>query len=150
MTSQAAWLALLGLQLPAAAAQQDALSQTRLAQGGDELSQEQLAQAVQRAEAVQEGSGGPVLSAFVDERCAACRLLMQRLRPLIDSGRLTVRWIAVQVLAPDAPASAAVRANTALLELLTGAAATPTLVYRAADGSLRIRAGSAGDLPLLP
>jgi len=107
---------------------------------------ERLAEAIGRAQAVAEGTGGPLVYAFVDPLCAACLNLRVRLRPLIEAGRLKVRWIPVQTWANSGPASQAVRANTALLALLlSGAVATPTLAYRAAQAGLRVQVGTPED-----
>jgi hypothetical protein len=109
-------------------------------------SPDRLADAIGRAQALADGTGGPMLHAFVDSRCAACVALKRRLQPLIRAGRLRVRWIPVQLPGSDAPAPEPVRANTALLTLLTGTVRTPTLAYRAGDGGLRIREGAPDDL----
>jgi len=108
---------------------------------------EQLVDAIGRAQAATEGTGGPLLHAFVDPRCGACIALKLRLEPLIRAGRLKVRWIPVQVSGNAAAAPESVQANTALLALLlSGAVLTPTLAYRAADSGLRVQVGAPDDL----
>jgi hypothetical protein len=111
-----------------------------------EADADRLAQAILRAQAQSDGTGGPVLHAFVDARCAACQLLQARLQPLIRAGRLTVRWIPVRIAAGPSPAPEPVQANTALLALLSGSVQTPTLAYRNRGGALRIRVGAPADL----
>ena len=131
------WCALLGLALPPASGAPSVWT---------DRPTDPLARAVARAQARADGVGGPLLHAFVDPRCGACQLLMERLRPLIAAGELRVRWIPVQTLGRGPPAAEAVQANTALLALLSGSVATPTLAYRTKDGTLRIHVGTPVDL----
>jgi len=113
-------------------------------------SSERLADAVMRAQAQAEGTGGPVLYAFVDPRCAACWLLRERLQPLIRAGQLRVRWIPVRIATGALPPAAeSVQANTALLSLLSGSVQTPTLAYRTGAGALRIQVGAPANLAQL-
>lgn len=134
------WCALLGLALPPASGAPSVWT---------DRSSDPLARAVARAQAHSDGVRGPLLHAFVDPRCGACQLLMERVRPLIAAGELRVRWIPVQGLSRDSPAADAVQANTALLALLSGSVATPTLAYRTRDGTLRIHVGIPVDLERL-
>jgi hypothetical protein len=134
------WCALLGLALPPASGAPSVWT---------DPSSDPLARAVARAQARADGVGGPLLHAFIDPRCAACQLLMERLRPLIAAGELRVRWIPVQALSREQPAAEPVQANTALLALLSGSVATPTLAYRTKDGTLRIHVGTPVDLESL-
>ncbi len=110
---------------------------------------ERLAAAIARAQAQADGTGGPLLHAFVDPRCGACQLLRQRLQPLIRGGQLRVRWIAVRVIDGTAPATDTVLANTALLALVSGSVQTPTLAYRDEAGALCVRVGAWVDLAQL-
>ncbi|HUD27126.1 MAG TPA: hypothetical protein VMQ45_15690 [Burkholderiaceae bacterium] len=117
--------------------------------GPTEANGERLADAIMRAQAQTDGSGGPVLYAFVDSRCAACQVLERRLQPLIRAGQLTVRWIPVRIAGSPVPAAESVQANTALLALLSGSVQTPTLAYRTQAGALRIQVGAPADLAQL-
>lgn len=134
------WCGLLGLLIPTAS-------------GGPPFSarpsEDRLAQAITRAQARADGVGGPTVHAFVDPGCTACLVLMERLAPLIVAGQVRVRWIPVQAVVSESPAAEPVRANTALLALLSGSVATPTLAYRTQDGSLHIHVGSPPDLAAL-
>jgi hypothetical protein len=131
------WCALLALALPSASGAPSVWA---------DRPTDPLARAIARAQAQADGVGGPLLHAFVDPRCAACQLLMKRLRPLIAAGELRVRWIPVQGLSREPPAAEPVQANTALLALLSGSIATPTIAYRTEDGTLRIHVGTPVDL----
>jgi len=131
------WCALLGLTLPPASGAPSVWT---------DRPTDPLARAIARAQAHADGVGGPLLNAFIDPRCAACQLLTERLRPMIAAGELRVRWIPVQALGREPPAAEPVQANTALLELLSGSVATPTLAYRTKDGTLRVHVGTPVDL----
>lgn len=55
-------------------------------------------QQAQELDVLQDGRGGPTVFAFVDPTCPYSRALMRKVRPLIASGRLTVRWVPIAIL----------------------------------------------------
>lgn len=68
-----------------------------------------IKQAVDRSEGFVEGSGGPIVTAFVDYNCSFCQKLYQRSRQFVAQGKLRIKWVPVAILGDTSlPKAAAV------------------------------------------
>lgn len=56
---------------------------------------------------IQEGTGGPIVYDFQDPNCPYCHVMYDNEAPLIQEGRLTVRYVPVAFIAPSSLPEAA-------------------------------------------
>lgn len=94
-----------------------------------------------------EGTGGPLITAYIDANCAYCNQLWRNLRNHIGAGQVRVRWVPVAVIAPSSMTKAATIMQSAdPLQVLTehGVTGAPVRESRPTDATTqRIEANNA-------
>ncbi len=67
---------------------------------------EKFAVASTRAAGFTVGTKGPLLTAYIDPNCIYCHKFYQEVMPLVNAGRVRVRFVPVAFLKPSSPAKA--------------------------------------------
>lgn len=70
------------------------------------ISPEELAQKASQVGFVV-GKSGPIITAFVDPNCYWCHVLYTKINPLVEAGKVRVRYVVIAAIKPSSPARAA-------------------------------------------